>query len=82
MPWAQCPLIAILRGLEPKNAESVAQVIIDAGLRIVEVPLNSADPLASISSIVKRHGGRTIVGAGRQCMVSDRCVSNALKGTG
>jgi 2-dehydro-3-deoxyphosphogalactonate aldolase len=69
--WAQCPLIAILRGLEPKNAESVAQVLIDAGLRIIEVPLNSPDPLASISKIVKRHGDRAIVGAGTVLTVAD-----------
>jgi 2-keto-3-deoxy-6-phosphogluconate aldolase len=76
-PVGPMPLIANLRGLEPKNAESVAQVMIDTGLRIVEVPLNSADPLASISSIVKRHGGRANVGAGRQCMVST-AVSQTL----
>lgn len=61
---AENPLIAILRGLEPANAEPVADVLVEAGFTIIEVPLNSPDPLVSISKIVKRHGERVIVGAG------------------
>lgn len=58
------PLIAILRGLEPKNAVPVSDILFDAGFRIVEVPLNSPEPLNSISQIVEKHGEQAIVGAG------------------
>ncbi|MGZ5846515.1 MAG: 2-dehydro-3-deoxy-6-phosphogalactonate aldolase [Ramlibacter sp.] len=46
-----CPLVAILRGLTPAEAVPVGQVLVDAGFRILEVPLNSPDPLASISAL-------------------------------
>ena len=62
--FSQNPLIAILRGLEVENAASVSDVLIETGIRIIEVPLNSPDPLKSISVIAKRHGSGAIVGAG------------------
>lgn len=58
------PLIAILRGLDPDNAGPVSDTLVDAGFRIIEVPLNSPEPLVSISRIVERHGDRAIIGAG------------------
>ena len=58
------PLIAILRGLDPQNALPVADLLIEAGFRILEVPLNSPDPLQSIKQIATRHGLQAIVGAG------------------
>lgn len=62
--FAANPLIAILRGLSPENAEPVADILIEAGFRIIEVPLNSPQPLVSIEKISKRHGNHAIVGAG------------------
>lgn len=62
--FAKNPLIAILRGLEPKNALPVSDTLMSAGFRIIEVPLNSPDPLASIERIAQRHGAQAIVGAG------------------
>ncbi|CUH46515.1 2-dehydro-3-deoxy-6-phosphogalactonate aldolase [Ruegeria atlantica] len=61
---AENPLIAILRGLAPENARPVSDVLFDAGFRIIEVPLNSPDPLESIAQIVAKHGVQAIVGAG------------------
>ncbi|WP_108814130.1 2-dehydro-3-deoxy-6-phosphogalactonate aldolase [Loktanella sp. Alg231-35] len=61
---SQNPLIAILRGLAAADAASVSDTLVDAGFRIIEVPLNSPDPLESIAAIVKRHGSQAIVGAG------------------
>ena len=48
---AACPLIAILRGLTPSEAPNVGRTLWDAGFRILEVPLNSPEPLASIAAL-------------------------------
>ncbi|WP_120497580.1 2-dehydro-3-deoxy-6-phosphogalactonate aldolase [Kiloniella sp. EL199] len=61
---SQNALIAILRGLETKNALSVADTLVEAGFRIIEVPLNSPEPLSSIEVIAQHHGQAAIVGAG------------------
>lgn len=58
------PLIAILRGLEPDRALDVADVLVEAGFRIIEVPMNSPDPLVSIERIAKKYGDRVVIGAG------------------
>ena len=47
----QCPLIAIIRGVTPAEAEAIGSAIFDAGIRIIEVPLNSPDPLKSIERL-------------------------------
>ena len=60
----QCPLIAIIRGVTPADAEAIGAAIYEGGIRIIEVPLNSPDPLRSIERISARHGNRTLVGAG------------------
>lgn len=62
--FAEAPLIAILRGLPPEHAEDVGAALIDAGLRIIEVPLNSPDPLVSIARLAARFGGEALIGAG------------------
>jgi 2-dehydro-3-deoxyphosphogalactonate aldolase len=61
---ARCPLVAILRGVEPHEAEAIAGALIDAGFSMIEVPLNSPDPLASIETIARRFGGDAVIGAG------------------
>ena len=60
----QNPLIAILRGLEPDNAIPVSDVLVDAGFRIIEVPMNSPNPLESIRKIANKYGERIVIGAG------------------
>ena len=60
----QCPLVGIVRGVTPAEADAIGDAIHDAGIRIIEVPLNSPDPLKSIESIAKRLGDRALVGAG------------------
>jgi 2-dehydro-3-deoxyphosphogalactonate aldolase len=63
--WLElCPLVAILRGLQPAEAESIGFVLERAGIRIVEVPLNSPNPLESISILSRCLGGRMLIGAG------------------
>ncbi|MFB9952426.1 2-dehydro-3-deoxy-6-phosphogalactonate aldolase [Rhizobium puerariae] len=59
-----CNLVAILRGIRPEEAESVGEVLVEAGWRIIEVPLNSPEPLKSIERLVKRFGDRALIGAG------------------
>jgi 2-dehydro-3-deoxyphosphogalactonate aldolase len=61
---AECPLIAIVRGVRPDEAEAVGGAIIDAGIRIVEVPLNSPDPFVSIEKLATRFGDQALVGGG------------------
>jgi len=58
------PLVAILRGLEPERAVAVGEVLVAAGFEIIEVPLNSPEPLASIAALVVTLDGRALIGAG------------------
>lgn len=60
----QCPLIAIVRGMTPDAAEAIGEAIYEGGIRIIEVPLNSPDPLESIEKLARRFGERMLVGAG------------------
>src|SRR5438105_4894528 len=60
----QCPLIAIIRGVTPDDAEAIGDAIYESGIRIVEVPLNSPDPLKSIERLAERLGERMLVGGG------------------
>lgn len=61
---AQCPLVAILRGLPPADAEPVGAALVEAGLRIIEVPLNSPEPFRSIETLARRFGATALIGAG------------------
>ncbi len=62
--FAACPLAAILRGLTPEEAPAVGDALVAAGFTLVEVPLNSPDPFASIALLAERLRGRALVGAG------------------
>ena len=55
---APTPLMAILRGVTPDEADSIAAVIVEAGFGAIEVPLNSPDPLTSIELIARLFGDR------------------------
>ena len=61
---ADLPLIAILRGITPDEAVPVGLALAEAGFRIIEVPLNSPQPLRSIEQLVRELGDRCLVGAG------------------
>jgi len=58
------PIVAILRGIEPSQVVEVGQVLVDQGIKIIEVPLNSPRPYDSIRLLAKALEGRAIVGAG------------------
>jgi 2-dehydro-3-deoxyphosphogalactonate aldolase len=61
---AALPLVAILRGLTPAEAVPVAQALFECGFRLIEVPLNSPDPLTSIAAIRRALPPDALVGAG------------------
>ncbi len=61
---AKCPIIAILRGLTPDEAFDVGTALTDAGISIIEVPLNSPDPTRSIGRLAQRFGDTCLIGAG------------------
>lgn len=61
---AELPLLAILRGIQPEEAVAVGGALIEAGFRILEVPLNSPQPLASIASLSAAYGNEALIGAG------------------
>ena len=60
----QCPLVAILRGVRPDEILDIGLALFEAGFRIIEVPLNSPDPLRSIEMLSARLGDQALVGAG------------------
>lgn len=60
----QCPLIAIVRGVTPDDAEAIGDAVYEGGIRIIEVPLNSPDPFRSIATLAAKLGDRMLVGAG------------------
>ncbi|WP_427963474.1 2-dehydro-3-deoxy-6-phosphogalactonate aldolase [Altererythrobacter sp.] len=59
-----CPLVAILRGLTPPEAADIGLALVEAGFTLIEVPLNSPEPLSSIGIMQERFGDRAMVGAG------------------
>lgn len=61
---AELPLVAILRGMRPDEAVDVGAALVEAGFRLIEVPLNSPDPLVSIETLADRFGDRALIGAG------------------
>ena len=60
----QCPLIAILRGVKPDEVLAVADALERQGIAIVEVPLNSPQPMESIARLARACGERLLIGAG------------------
>ena len=90
------PLIAILRGIQPSEAVSIADVILEAGIDKIEVPLNSPNPFDSIRAIAKKYGNQALIGAGTvltvaqvkqvraaggQLVVSPNCDPNVIRAT-
>lgn len=61
---ARCPLVAILRGIRPEEAVAVGEALANAGIAVLEVPLNSPEPMESIRRLAAALGERALVGAG------------------
>jgi len=62
--FRQMPVIAILRGVKPTEAMAIAEAVLESGIRVIEIPLNSPDPLTSIRQVADGLAGRAVVGAG------------------
>jgi 2-dehydro-3-deoxyphosphogalactonate aldolase len=62
--FAHLPLVAILRGIRPDECDGIGDVLMAAGFRIIEVPLNSPEPLRSIERLSARFGKEALLGAG------------------
>lgn len=65
------PLVAILRGLTADQAPEVGGALIDAGFSVIEVPLNSPDPLRSIANLAEKYGDQALIGAGTVLSADD-----------
>jgi 2-dehydro-3-deoxyphosphogalactonate aldolase len=76
---SECGLIAILRGITTSEVEAVGRALLDAGIRVAEIPLNSPDPFTSIQKMSALFKGKLVVGAGTVLSVQD---VNLLKAHG
>ncbi len=65
------PLIAVLRGITPKELPAIATALMDNGFRIIEVPLNSPDAFVTIGLLARTFGDKCLTGAGTVLKVSD-----------
>ena len=61
---ADLPLVAVLRGITPDKIAPIGDVLVEAGFRVLEVPLNSPRPFDSIASLARRFGHECLTGAG------------------
>ena len=68
---SRCPLVAILRGVRPDEVAAIGDALVDAGFAMIEVPLNSPDPLGSIALLANRYGPDVLIGAGTVLRVAD-----------
>ena len=69
--FQELPIVAILRGVSPEEVEDVCIVLREEGIRLIEVPLNSPEPLESIKIIQKKMSDEVIIGAGTVTTIDD-----------
>lgn len=70
-PSMKRPLVAILRGVKPAEAEGIVSVLIESGMTAIEIPLNSPDPFRSIEIAVKTAAAGVLIGAGTVLTTED-----------
>ncbi len=76
---ARCDLVAILRGVRPDEVVAIGQVLEQEGISVIEVPLNSPEPIESIRRLASFAQGRLLVGAGT-VMTQDEVAAVAAAG--
>lgn len=76
----RCPVIAILRGITPDEVIAVGRALMECGIHIIEIPLNSPEPLESIRRLSGDVGDKAIIGAGTVLRVSDVAAVKAAGG--
>ena len=69
--FARTPIVAIIRGVRPDEAADVGEALWQAGIGIIEVPLNSPEPFRSIASLAGSSDPACVVGAGTVLTVAD-----------
>lgn len=79
--FAHLPLVAILRGVQPDEVVAIGEALVGEGFTIIEVPLNSPEPLESIARLSRALGDRAVVGAGTVLRVADVAAVEATGGT-
>lgn len=79
--FAACPLVAILRGVTPDAVVGVGEALVGAGFTLIEVPLNSPDPLTSIARLAEALAGRAQIGAGTVLRAAEVAAVRAAGGT-
>ena len=79
--FRRCPLIAILRGVRPSEVVNIAEVLIEAGFTLIEVPLNSPEPLDSVARLAQAFTDRAVIGAGTVLRESEVAAVRAAGGT-
>jgi 2-dehydro-3-deoxyphosphogalactonate aldolase len=62
--FAACPLVAILRGVQPDEAVAIGTALVEAGITLIEVPFNSPDAASSIARLVDSLGDKAVIGGG------------------
>jgi 2-dehydro-3-deoxyphosphogalactonate aldolase len=77
---ARCPLVAILRGVTPDEVVAIGEALDEAGIAIVEVPLNSPQPIESIRRLVQRFGSKMLIGAGTVTTLAEVAEVDAFGG--
>jgi 2-dehydro-3-deoxyphosphogalactonate aldolase len=70
-PPMKYPLVAILRGLKPEETKATVEALLEAGLRAIEIPLNSPEPFKSIEIAAKMSPADALIGAGTVLTVED-----------
>lgn len=70
-PPMKYPLVAILRGLKPEETPATIEALLEAGLRAIEIPLNSPEPFKSIEIAAKMAPSDALIGAGTVLTVED-----------
>ena len=78
--FRRCPLVAILRGVAPDEVVAIGEALVAAGFGLIEVPLNSPQPLDSIARLAGALAGRAIIGAGTVLRTAEVAAVQAAGG--